>query len=70
MDDSETITNNDRKKGLEYIFNQRNGLIKHFKRDVGEQLFNEFSNMLFIISGTTVWKLTRDGEEYCDEFFN
>lgn len=67
MGDSETITNGDRRKGLHYIFNERSGLIKHFKRDFGEQLFNEFRQMFFIISGTTTWKLTRDGEAYCDE---
>lgn len=32
MDDSETITNGDRHKGLHYIFDKRSGLIKHFKR--------------------------------------
>lgn len=72
MDDgsSKQLTNLQREKGLKYIFDERSGLIKHFKRDFGEQLFNEFSQMMFIISGATVWKLTRDGEEYCDELFN
>jgi hypothetical protein len=71
MDDSSSnLKNNDRQRGLRYIFNERSGLIKNFKRDLGEQLFKEFSQMLFIISGNTTWKLTRDGEEYCDEYFN
>lgn len=69
MDDSETITNGDRHKGLHYIFHERSGLIKHFKRDIGEQLFNEFSQMFFIVSGMTTWKLTRGGEQYCSEYF-
>jgi hypothetical protein len=72
MDDgsSRQLTNTDRIKGLKHIFNERSGLITHFKRDFGEKLFNEFLQSMFIISGTTVWKLTRGGEEYCDEFFN
>ena len=72
MDDgsSKQVTNAHREKGLKHIFNERSGLISHFKRDFGEQLFNEFSQAMFIISGNTVWKLTRDGEEYCDELFD
>lgn len=70
MDDSETITNQERQRGLYYIFNERSGLITHFKREFGEQLYQEFLQAMFIISGNTIWKLTRDGEEYCNEFFN
>lgn len=71
MDEGNSIlTNQERQRGLHYIFNERSGLITHFKRDFGEQLYQEFLQAMFIISGNTVWKLTRDGEEYCDEYFN
>lgn len=68
-DDSCTAINNiKREKGLKHIFQERSGLIKNFKKEFGEELFNEFSQMFFIIYGNNVWKLTRDGEEYCSEF--
>lgn len=68
-DDSCTAINNiNREKGLKHIFQERSGLIKNFKKEFGEELFNEFSQMFFIIYGNNVWKLTRDGEEYCSEF--
>ena len=73
MDDGSSIkrlTNNHRMAGLSHIFNERSGLIKHFKRDFGEKLFDEFTQQMFIISGSTVWKLTRDGEEYCNEMLS
>lgn len=70
MDDDSctTINNINREKGLKHIFQERSGLIKNFKKEFGEELFNEFSQMFFIIYGNNVWKLTRDGEEYCSEF--
>lgn len=73
MDDgssTEQLTNKHRMTGLSYIFKERSGLIKNFKKEFGETLFNEFSQMYFIISGVSVWKLTRDGEEYCSEIFS
>lgn len=70
MDIDSSLTIEDRKRGLQHIFNERSGLISHFKRDFGEKLYDEFLQMMFIISGTTVWKLTRSGEEYCDECLN
>ena len=73
MDDGSStkqLTNKHRLEGLNHIFKERSGLIKNFKKEFGENLFNEFSQMMFIISGTTVWKLTRGGEEYCSEIFD
>lgn len=71
MDDGSSIdklTNKHRMEGLSHIYQERSGLIKNFKQDFGESLFNEFSQMMFIIYGNAVWKLTRNGEEYCSEF--
>ena len=73
MDDgssTEQLTNKHRLNGLNHIFKERSGLIKNFKKEFGENLFNEFSQMYLIISGVSVWKLTRDGEEYCSEIFS
>lgn len=73
MDDgssTEQLTNKHRLNGLNHIFQKRSGLIKNFKKEFGENLFNEFSQMYFIIYGNNVWKLTRDGEEYCSEIFS
>ena len=73
MDDGSSIQrleNKHRMDGLNHIFKERSGLIKKFKKEFGENLFNEFSQMFFIISGNNVWKLTRDGEEYCNEIFS
>lgn len=72
MDDgsSTQLTETHRKNGLKHIFNERSGLISHFKRDFGEELFKEFQQSMFIISGTTMWKLTRGGEAYCGEIFD
>lgn len=73
MDDgssTEQLTNEHRMAGLSYIHNERSGLIKNFKKDFGESLFNDFSQRMFIIYGNNVWKLTRNGEEYCSEIFS
>jgi len=69
MGDNNLLVNKTREEGLRYIFSERSGLVKQFKRDFGENLFEEFCQMMFIISGNVVWKLTREGEEYCNEYF-
>lgn len=42
MGDDNFLLNKTREEGLRYIFSERSGLVKQFKRDFGENLFEEF----------------------------